>query len=60
MSRTGLNPSEACRLQFTHMGVTICFVCVRERADELRLEGCLGQVVGATCLHPTDPIRASI
>ena len=27
------------RQQFMHMGVTICFVCARERTDELRSEG---------------------
>ena len=27
------------RQQFTHMGVTICFVCARERSDELVSEG---------------------
>ena len=27
------------RQQFTHMGVTVCFVCARERSDELATEG---------------------
>ena len=27
------------RQQFSHMGVTICFVCARERSDELVSEG---------------------
>ena len=27
------------RQQFTHMGVTICFICARERSDELASEG---------------------
>ena len=27
------------RQQFTHMGMTICFICARERSDELAVEG---------------------
>ena len=27
------------RQQFTHMGVTICYICADERVDELRSEG---------------------
>ena len=27
------------RQQFTHMGVTVCFVCARERSEELASEG---------------------
>ena len=27
------------RQQFTHMGVTICYICADERVDELRMKG---------------------
>ena len=27
------------RQQFHHMGVTICYICVDERVDELRMKG---------------------
>ena len=31
------------RQHFTHLGVTVCFVCARERADELGSEGSEGR-----------------
>ena len=33
------------RQQFTHMGVTICYICADERVDELRSEGSWAETV---------------
>ena len=48
------------RQQFTHMGVTICYICAAERVDELRMKGVWDYRFVPTYCRSTQKSRVSV